>query len=542
MRYGPENIPNPPSLRIPEGPVTSDEVQSAWPRTPPNGQGDVKDELPDESPGDDLQAILNNPRPKVLLSSANRLMSDVAGELGGYLKDKLYLYNNEVVIPHGSELRLVSAQEFRTLVEQHGICCKKRSLVTARRTVKFDATMGVEESRGILASLQFRALLRPLRRINTCRLPVVRMDGSIELLPEGYDAKTETLTVSEVEYQDDIPLTEAVALFKDDLYSEFEFADGERSLAVAIAAGMGLFAAQIIPKDQLRPCFAIMKNAEGAGAGTLVACATVPVVGDIKTGVKPSDEAEMRKTLTTAVCEGRQVLLLDNVKGRLDSPALEAFLSSTNWSDRHLGFNETISGPNLITVFATGNGMTISSDMRRRSLVIELHQAYERPEDRVFKKQLNDAVLKARRFEILAAYWSMVRNWDDKGRPLPSRSHSGFRGWAEVIGGIVEAAGFACPLTTANVAIVADEDGDAMRVLVEAMIPAQKYIFAQITGICRDLGVFPSFVGDSEAAMETKHYSAMGWMLNRYDNRFVGERRFRIEGRGHAKRFWVEDL
>ena len=66
-------------------------------------------------------------------------------------------------------------------------------------------------------------------------------------------------------------------------------------MAVAIAAGMGLFAAQIVPKYQLRPCFIVMKNAEGAGATTLVACAVVPVVGDLKTGVKPSDDTEMRK-------------------------------------------------------------------------------------------------------------------------------------------------------------------------------------------------------------------------------------------------------
>ena len=39
----------------------------------------------------------------------------------------------------------------------------------------------------------------------------------------------------------------------------------------------------------------------------------------------------------------------------------------------------------------------------------------EHPEDRVFKKPLNDAVLKARRSEILAAYWSMVRNWGQEG-------------------------------------------------------------------------------------------------------------------------------
>ena len=139
--------------------------------------------------------------------------------------------------------------------------------------------------------------------------------------------------------------------------------------------------------------------------------------------------------LTAVVREGRRVLMLDNVKGRLDFPVLESFLSRPDWSDRLLGGNQMFKGENLVTVFDTGNGMTISADMRRRSLFIELHQAYERPEDRVFKKSLDDAVLKARRPEILAAYWSMVRNWEMKGRPLPSRSNSAFPAWARVVGG-----------------------------------------------------------------------------------------------------------
>ena len=68
--------------------------------------------------------------------------------------------------------------------------------------------------------------------------------------------------------------------------------------------------------------------------------------------------------LTAVVREGRRVLMLDNVKGRLDFPALESFLSRPDWSDRLLGGNQMFKGENLVTVFDTGNGMTISADMR----------------------------------------------------------------------------------------------------------------------------------------------------------------------------------
>ena len=125
------------------------------------------------------------------------------------------------------------------------------------------------------------------------------------------------------------------------LLSEFWFADGERSKAVAVAALMGLYAAQLLPAGALRPCFIVTKNAEGAGASTLVSCAVVPIIGQLPTGVKSDDDDETRKALTAAVREARSVLLFDNQNSRLSSAALEAFISSPEWSDRLLGVNQT---------------------------------------------------------------------------------------------------------------------------------------------------------------------------------------------------------
>jgi hypothetical protein len=64
-----------------------------------------------------------------------------------------------------------------------------------------------------------------------------------------------------------------------DLFSEFEFAGGDRSLAVANIRVLGLYAAQLAPVGELRPAFTYQKNAEGAGATTCAACAIIPVSG-----------------------------------------------------------------------------------------------------------------------------------------------------------------------------------------------------------------------------------------------------------------------
>jgi hypothetical protein len=325
-----------------------------------------------------------------------------------------------------------------------------------------------------------------------------------------------------------------------DLFGEFRFSDGNRSLSVAVAALLGLYGKQLIPAGELRPAITIVKNAEGAGATILAGCAIIPIRGDLPIGCKAKDDdSEVRKALTSAIRAGQDVIFLDNLKGHLNSPALEAFVSAPTWTDRLLGANEITTGPNTATVFITGNGLTVTPDWRRRSLFIELHLSEERAEDRVFARTLSVPVLKAMRGKILGACWSLTRRWDEAGRPQPSRSHSAFPEWASIIGGIVEAAGFACPFETARIAIVADEDGEGMRRLAAAMTPVTAYTSSQIVDLCRRFDIFPGLVGSSDADMGRRERSAFGKMLARYDNRQIRDLRFSITGDGHAKRFRV---
>ncbi len=208
---------------------------------------------------------------------------------------------------------------------------------------------------------------------------------------------------------------------------------------------------------------------KGAGKTLLAKCAISPTHGLVKTDGDLKDKAETAKELLAAVIETRPYILFDNCKRHLDSPYLEAFVSSAIWSGRILGVSKMFSGENLMTVFVTGNGCTVSPDMRRRSLFVELFMKDERAEDRNFQRILDDAVLLALRPQILAALWTLVREWDKAGRPKPSRTNSAFPRWAEIIGGIVEHAGYGCPLETAEIPSAADVDGSDMRELVEVL-------------------------------------------------------------------------
>lgn len=489
---------------------------------------------------DGLRAALDDTRPKILLPGNDRLLSDFAVEVAECLSEKkIFCLNDRIVTVTEGRVHEIAPQEARTLVEQHLIGYRRRTL--GENTFEFDVTMRDDEARGLLASPQFKAGLPQLSRVNRARLPILREDGTIELLPEGYDPASKTLTTSNIIYPEDMPLEKAVETIND-LLSEFDFADAGRSKAVAVAMMLTLYAAQVIPEGALRPCFIVTKNAEGAGATTLVLCAVVPVLGAMPCGVKTDEDAETRKALTAVVREARTVIVLDNQKSRLSSAALEAFISSPHWSDRILGENTTFTGPNLATVFVTANGCTVSPDMRRRSLFAELHLEAERAEDREFKRSLDLPTLLQMRPQSLAALWAIVRHWDAKGRPAPSRSHSAFPSWAKSVGGAVEVAGFGCCLESPKVAVAVDPDADDMRGLVAAMgESAKRLTFSELVDLARLQGCFETIIG-TEGDLKHVERSRMAKLLARYDSRLVGDHRFVIEGKGHGRKFRVDSV
>jgi hypothetical protein len=177
--------------------------------------------------------------------------------------------------------------------------------------------------------------------------------------------------------------------------------------------------------------------------------------------------------------------------------------------------------------------------MRRRNLFIELHLEEERAEDRQFRRNLSFAALLSLRPRILAACWSLVRNWHEAGQPGPRRSSSTFDDWAKTIGGIVQSAGYGCALETARVADIADEDGDAMRTLAGVMEPWKRYTFGEIVALCRKNGCFESLAGGEGDLMKKSDQVTLGRLLGRYDHRTVGKCHFLIEGKKTHRKYYT---
>jgi hypothetical protein len=530
----------------------SDYIASLPPKEAPRIIRELIEETPaldtSEAPAADqsksLIESLDSGLTPIYLPGCGRLLSKFASDLAASLKDHgFYQRGGHVFIVNERRdgFERVTPQMFRTLAEKHVVCLKGRR--DGEKVRYSPESMSEDNARGVLESLQFRESLPKVLRVHTARIPILRRPGKVELLPEGYDRESFTLTLPTCKYDTELSLDEGRAVI-DDLLREFLFSDEGRSKAVAISAMVGIYCVGLLDYHFQRPTFFYDANAEGAGKTLLAKCAVSPTHGIVRIDGAIRENAETDKELGAAVIEGRSYIIFDNCKGRINSSHLEAFASSAIYSGRILGESRSFHGENLLTVFITGNGATTTPDMRRRSLQVNLFTDVERAEDRIFNQTLNDAVLLNLRPLILAALWSFVREWDKVGRPRASRSHSAFPEWADTIGGIVEHARYACPLLTPEISAAIDPVGADMRQLVELLRnDTERVKFDRILEVAFEHGLFEQIIGTDSSEVEQKQKTRFGKLLIPYSERvFIIEgnpNRFSIIGKGHQRCFQV---
>lgn len=483
-----------------------------------------------------------NGRPALQLPGDGRPLGEFAEEVGLMLAGKsIFARKGCAFTLDAEEQRLEPATPtwLRSWAEKFVVCYKART--TNGQEMRLASTMSEDAARVVLQAPQFLERLRYVERFHPCRMPTLRRGGAIELLPEGHDRESATYTAPGSPYSLNMSPLEAREVI-DQALAEFPFSeDAGRSKAVAVAAVLTVYAGGLMPEGSTRPVFLYLGNAEGTGKTTAARLAGIPY-GAVAAEPAPTSEDEWQKKLLSAVIGGRRLLLLDNLKGFLNSPSLEAYTTASHYAGRILGVSKEFSGEACATVLVTGNRLTISPDMRRRALVVELFMSELRAEDRQFKRRLDDPALLDLRPRLLAACWSLVRSWDQAGRPCASRMNSSFPRWCDAIGGIVEHAGFSCPTSPAEIEGMGDTDTSDIGKLGALLATDTRYTFSEIAEVCGAHGLFERFAaateGESEASRRAK--AAFPRVLRQYDRRVVtAGLKFFIEGQGHARRYFV---
>jgi len=479
-------------------------------------------------------------KPWIQLPGEGRLVSAFAQDLGGQLAPHgLYRWSERVLVEDRAthQSTILDAPRFVTFVEDYVQCAKHPAPAEGEEDKRVVTSMRVGDAKLVLASDRFLTQLQTVDQLNPIRLPVLASASELRLLPEGVDEQTRILTARRsLPYRLDLPIDKARALL-DGLLAEFPFADAPYAKAVQLAAMLTVYGLDLLSPHCLLPAFAYTANNPGAGKGLLVQLAVLPVFGVLPTMPPPTSEADMAKLLLAGARNHSRVLLLDNVDQMLQSRALESFITASHYSGRLLGQTQQVTYPKKTAVFITGNHLQMRADLRRRTLAVECFQPEARAEDRAITNPLDETAILGRRSAILAALYALVRHWNDDGRRAPSRVQPGLGEWSQVIGGIVEHAGYGCPLPPPT-APTLDPVIEGMERLVALLADrGAAATFRDVVRVCRAHGLFEHCLPlDRELRDgEKRSFSAL---LKRYHGiRFRGGISFQLQGHGHARRY-----
>lgn len=327
----------------------------------------------------------------------------------------------------------------------------------------------------IVTHLQGKPDLKVPRLERVVTVPVFAADGTL-LLTRGYNAAGEMyvaprgtfLPVPLVPTDDDVD--HALDMFLDTT-RDFPFSDsfdgsdalpirtgeldddghplpnlerGESSRANFLALCLVPFARDLLGPTV--PAFLINKSAPGTGAGYL-ADVLGAMLYDAKmppTQVSPDPE-ETGKRLLASLRNGPAAVFLDNINHRVDSGPLASVLTSDKFKQRVLGSSVEVEVPVRCAWILSANSGRFSEELMRRIVPIQMDAACARPDrDRpvaYFKHRNFPTLVRARRLELVWSAHVLIQNWIARGRPLGSQSLATFQEFAQVMGGILDAAG-----------------------------------------------------------------------------------------------------
>ena len=522
-------------------------------------------------PVDSTQSLppIRLPGRNVYISEFARQLGQVCSTNGVYVRGDLPVYLDK----RHNRLERLDPDTMITYAEK--LAFLHRLEKSGEEFVKIKESMKKEHARSVLASTHFRDQQREIWRVNAVPCPVMRSNGSIDLLrPDTFDHETGILTLpSEFHYRE-MPVEEAVSFFAN-LTADFPMSGRDergvsRALAVWIAALLTPFVLGMLEREDLVPMFLFAANKQGSGKSLLIKIILWALYGRPSALQFGKDEEELRKVLDTEALANQPFLFFDNIKRAISSNSIDMWATQPTWKGRRMQTQSGFEVAKQSVILLSANHPTPDKDADRRTIFCELFTEHADIQNRSFSRVINDAYLKRPevRNDILSAAWSLVLHWDRSGRPRGPRSLASFESWASLVGGICHAAGLPDPLDRSESVVAGDEDSKDMKELVrllahellekiradeadderphdEEAARAAEFEFDRVVEICEKADLFVKKIERRDEKLTRSSRISMGRLLGNEAGQIwkvdgVGSVRFGRRGSKNWRSFVVE--
>jgi hypothetical protein len=157
---------------------------------------------------------------------------------------------------------------------------------------------------------------------------------------------------------------------------------------------------------------------------------------------------ETHKRITAALRNGRRFMHFANCQYTLEDPYLIQAITGATYGSRALGSNEAEADLQLLNEIdysLSANSITYREDVEPRIRKISLAYFDENENGRIFPNPLLHEWVSDNRAEILSAIYSIFTHWIKAGCPMGKTLFISFPRWAEIVGGVMAAAGLGDP-------------------------------------------------------------------------------------------------
>lgn len=287
----------------------------------------------------------------------------------------------------------------------------------------------------IIAARVFKEQLKPIHTVSPC--PVLVKSGTelVEVFGNRvvngvYAAGAQTKTPANLESARKLLL---------DIVKDFNFVSaGDRSRALASLIAPALIFGGIMGGRMPVDLTEADLSQSGKGFRNKLVAAVygqkVATVNCSKGGVGSIDEA-----FDTAVLKGRNFICMDNVRGKINSPKVESFLTEDRYSARQPYSRGVEVDPSRTIVMFTSNNAEMTPDLANRCSAVRITK---QPYGYKFTEYQEGHILehiRACQADYLGAVFLLVREWYARGCPVDqtAMTRHDFRRWAGAMNWIV---------------------------------------------------------------------------------------------------------
>ena len=373
--------------------------------------------------------------PQLLIPGGSRTVSQTAGELGVLLAENqmCYMRGGDVsYIQHNKkgELSIRPVKPAR-LVSDSDRVVQWLKPVKDKPPVAVNLTKTTAEV--LLHAQTFQDALPELVMISSCPVLVEENGELVEVV--GFHEPSGVYAQGEPTWE--MSLEEAISTVCE-LLDGTKFAtefDESRALSTLIAPALvagdllgGRAPIDIYEADDSQGGKSFAVRVKAALYGQVVRSVT-----QAKQGVKT-----LEGSLDAAMSDGKQFICFDNIRGKIDIPALESLLTEDSYTTRSAYRGETAVDPRRTCISLTSNSAQVEPDLANRACFVSIRK---RPPEFCFRRYPEGDILahvRANQTKYLSAIFAVVRAWHAGGKPRTRETGHDFRAWCQTLDWIVQ--------------------------------------------------------------------------------------------------------